>query len=167
MSQEAVSQDAVRKTVIVQTDAARAFRVFTAEFDSWWPRTHHIGKSPMKRAIIEGRTNGRCYTEQVDGTDCEWGTVLVWDPPTRLVLAWQVTHQWGYEPDLARASEVEVRFTPVAGGATRVDLEHRHFERHGEGGAVMRKAIAAPGGWSDLLDQFAAKANSAAQGETS
>lgn len=154
-----MTDEAVRKTVTVKTDVDHAFRVFTAEFDSWWPRTHHIGKSPMTRAIIEPREGGRCYTEQQDGTDCDWGTVLEWDPPRRLVLAWQITHQWGYEPDLAKSSEVEIRFTPIAGGGTRVDLEHRHFERHGAGGSAMRTAVSSPGGWNDILGLFAAKAN--------
>ena len=160
-----MSDSAVRKTVTVKMGVDRSFRLFTEEFDSWWPRTHHIGKSPMKRAIIEGRKGGRCYTEQVDGTACDWGTVLDWDPPHRLVLAWQITHLWGYEPDLAKASEVEVRFTPVPGGATRVDLEHRHFERHGEGGEAMRTSVAAPNGWSGLLALFVAKAAEDAQAE--
>ncbi|PYR35931.1 MAG: ATPase [Acidobacteria bacterium] len=95
--------DAVRKTITVQTSPQRAFHVFTAEYDSWWPRSHHIGKSPMKRAIIEGRAGGRCYTEQEDGTDCDWGSVLVWDPPHRLVIAWQIDGKWQFEPDDAAA----------------------------------------------------------------
>ncbi len=155
-----MSVDAVKKTVNVGAYANEAFRVFTEGFDSWWPRTHHIGKSPMTEAILESRQGGRCYTKQEDGTDCEWGTVLAWDPPKRLVIAWQITHQWGYEPDLAKASEVEVTFTPVAGG-TRVDLEHRHFERMGPGGAAMRAGVSAPGGWGTLLEQFAGKAGGA------
>jgi uncharacterized protein YndB with AHSA1/START domain len=145
----------VRQTITVNASVERAFRVFTADIDAWWPRTHHIGKSPMRKAIIEGRAGGRCYTEQEDGTECDWGQILVWDPPKRLVLAWQITHEWGYQPDLAQSSEVEVRFTPVAGGATRVDLEHRHFERHGAGAASMRTAVTSEGGWSALLRLFA------------
>ena len=156
--------DALRRRVTVEADAGRAFDVFTKGFDSWWPRTRHIGKSPIKRAIIEGRVNGRRYTEQEDGTDCDWATVLVWDPPTGLVLAWQITHEWGYEPDLARASEVEIRFTALRDGSTRVDLEHRYFERHGEGGPVLRKAVGSPGGWNDLLAMFAAKPNATERG---
>jgi uncharacterized protein YndB with AHSA1/START domain len=148
----------VRRTVTVRLSVERAFRLFTDGYDSWWPRTHHIGKSPMKRAIIEGKTGGRCYAEQEDGTDCPWGQVLVWDPPKRLVLAWQITHEWGYDPDLSRASEVEVRFTPEADGTTRVDLEHRHFERHGAGGDSIRTAVASEGGWGALLGLFAQKA---------
>ena len=147
----------VRKSIVVNIPAALAFRVYTEEFDSWWPRTHHIGKSPMKRAIIDGRPGGRCYTEQEDGTECEWGQVLVWEPPSRIVLAWQITHEWGYEPDLAKASEVEIRFTPLGANRTRLDLEHRHFNRHGAGAAPMRMAVSAPNGWDGLLALYAAR----------
>jgi len=146
--------DAVRKTITVQTSPERAFHVFTAEYDSWWPRSHHIGKSPMKRAIIEGRAGGRCYTEQEDGTDCDWGSVLVWDPPHRLVIAWQIDGKWQFEPDLAKSSEVEVRFTAEPGGRTRVDLEHRHLDRHGVDAAAIRTAIDSPNGWGGLLQMF-------------
>jgi uncharacterized protein YndB with AHSA1/START domain len=153
--------DVVRKTVTVSASPADAFQVFTSGFDSWWPRTHHIGKSPMTRAIIEERAGGRCYTEQADGTDCDWGTVLVWEPPHRVVLAWQVTHEWGYQPDVKQASEVEVRFTPVPSG-TRVDLEHRHFERHGAGADAMRQGVDSPNGWGGLLALFVAASNQTA-----
>jgi hypothetical protein len=145
----------VRQSVVVPASVEEAFEIYTAEFDSWWPRTHHIGKSAMKKAIMEGRTGGRCYSEQEDGTDCPWGTILVWEPPRRFVMAWQITHLWGYEPDLSKASEVEVRFTPAGEGKTRVDLEHRHFERHGEGGEAMRTAVGAPNGWTGLLQMYA------------
>jgi uncharacterized protein YndB with AHSA1/START domain len=109
----------VTKTISVNASPERAFHVFTAGYDTWWPRSHHIGKSPMKKAIIEGKAGGRCYTEQQDGTECDWGRVLVWEPPHRLVIAWQITHEWGYQPDLAQSSEVEVRFTPERRGHTR------------------------------------------------
>ena len=147
----------VQLSITVKASIERAFRVFTAEYDTWWPRTHHIGKSPMKKAIIEGRKNGRCYTEQEDGSECDWGTVLVWEPPRRVVLAWQITGDWQYQPDLAQASEVEIRFTPIDSGGTRVELEHRHLERHGAGAAPMRTAVDAPDGWSGLLQLFAAR----------
>ena len=148
----------VRKSVTVNVSAARAFEVFTAEFDSWWPRSHHIGSAPMTKAIIEGKVGGRCYSEQTDGADCAWGTVLVWEPPRRFVLAWQIDAAWHYEPDLAKSSEVEVRFTPESDGKTRVDLEHRHFGRHGPGGTVIRTAVDSPNGWGDLLALYAAQA---------
>jgi len=143
------------KSIVVRATPERAFQIFTADFDSWWPRSHHIGKSPMKRAIIEGRAGGRCYSEQEDGTECPWGTVLEWDPPRRFVMAWQITHEWGFEPDLSRSSEVELRFVSVADKETRVELEHRYFERHGAGGAPMRKAVSAEGGWGSLLAMYA------------
>jgi len=148
----------VRRSITVQLPVERAFQLFTDGYDSWWPRTHHIGKSPMKRAIIEGKPGGRCYSEQEDGSDCPWGEVLVWEPPKRLVLAWQITHEWGYEPDLSKASEVEVRFTPEPDGTTRVDLEHRHFERHGPGSDSIRTAVSSEGGWGMLLGLFAKRA---------
>lgn len=150
----------VRKSVTVKADAARAFEVFTAEFDSWWPRSHHIGNAPMKKAIIESAAGGRCYSEQTDGTECDWGTVLVWEPPHRIVLAWQIDAAWHYEPDLAKSSEVEVRFTPEADGSTRVDLEHRHFDRHGKGGRIIRTAVDSPNGWGDLLALYVARVGS-------
>jgi len=151
----------VRKSVRVKASPERAFRMFTEDFDGWWPRTHHIGKSPMKRAILQGAAGGRCYTEQEDGTECDWGKILVWDPPRRLVIAWQITHQWGYEPDLAKSSEVEIRFEPEQDGSTRVDLEHRNFRRHGEGAASMRKSVDSEGGWGTLLQLYAKRVESA------
>jgi uncharacterized protein YndB with AHSA1/START domain len=144
----------VRKTITVNVSTERAFKVFTEGFDTWWPRSHHIGKGALEKAVIETRLGGRCYGREADGTECPWGTVLVWEPPERFVIAWQITHQWGYEPDLEKSSEVEVRFTPQAGGGTRVDLEHRNFNRMGPGGATMRVGVDAPGGWGTLLDSF-------------
>lgn len=153
----------VRKSITVKASAEDAFRIFTEDFDSWWPRSHHIGKSPMRRAIVECRQGGRCYTVQEDGSDCDWGRVLEWEPPARLVIAWQITHQWGYEPDLAKSSEVEVRFTAVAKQTTRIDLEHRYFHRHGSGGAPMRTAVDSTNGWGDLLGMFAARVDQSMQ----
>jgi len=147
----------VRKSITVKASAERAFRVFIEEMDTWWPRTHHIGKVPMRKQIIEPRAGGRCYAEQIDGTDCPWGTVLVWDPPSRVVLAWQIDGKWQFVPDLAQSSEVEIRFTPEADGSTRVDLEHRYFGRHGDDGATIRTSVDSTGGWGALLQLFAGK----------
>lgn len=129
--------------------------MFTAGFDTWWPRSHHIGKSPMTRALIEEKVGGRCYSEQEDGTECDWGRVLVWEPPRRFVFAWQITPEWQYQPDLAQSSEVEITFTAEADGTTRVDLEHRHFERHGAGAGAMKAGVDSPQGWGSLLRIFA------------
>jgi hypothetical protein len=148
----------VRKSITVKASQERAFEVFTAELDSWWPREHHIGKSPMKKCIVEGKVGGRCYTEQMDGTDCDWGSVLAWDPPRRFVMAWRITTKWEYETDLWKSSEVEVTFTPLGDGSTRVDLEHRHLNRHGAGFEGMRSAVDSPNGWTGTLQRFAATA---------
>ncbi|HEV7836851.1 MAG TPA: SRPBCC family protein [Gemmatimonadaceae bacterium] len=153
----------VRKSITVNASPERAFEVFTGDFDSWWPRSHHIGKSPMKKAIIEGKKGGRCYAKQEDGTDSEWGSVLLWDPPRRFVIAWLISGNWQFEPDASKASEVEVRFTPEPGGRTRVDLEHRHFERMTSGGPEMRAGVgAAEGGWGKLLEAYAARVTASA-----
>lgn len=157
----------VTKSVTVRARPERAFEIFTRGIDSWWPRSHHIGKSPMRRVEIEERAGGRCFTEQDDGTECDWGTVLVWDPPRRFVMAWQITHEWGYEPSLARSSEVEITFIPTSDGGTQVELVHRFFARHGAGGAAMRGAVGAPNGWAGLLTLFAARADAADQGGAS
>lgn len=151
----------VRKSVTVRANQADAFRMFTTEMDSWWPRSHHIGKSPMKRVIIEPKAGGRCYSEQVDETECDWGSVLAWEPPRRFVMAWQITHEWQFQPDLAKSSEVEVTFVALDDGRTRVDLEHRHFERHGAGGTAMRTGVDSPNGWGDLLALYATAADKA------
>src|SRR5579859_420544 len=101
----------VLKSISVKASPERAFQVFTEGIDTWWPRSHHIGASPMKKTIMEECAGGRCYSEQVDGSECDWGRVVVWEPPRRFVLAWLINLQWKPETDLAKTSEVEVRFT--------------------------------------------------------
>jgi Activator of Hsp90 ATPase homolog 1-like protein len=96
-------ETAVRKSITVKAPAEHAFRVFTEGIDTWWPRTHHIGKVPMEKTIIEGHAGGRCYSEQTDGSECDWGSVLVWDPPRRFVMAWQINANWQYEPEIAKS----------------------------------------------------------------
>lgn len=158
MQQQTVEAAPVLKTIRVKVSAEHAFRVFTEGIDSWWPRTHHIGNSPMKKIIVEGRVGGRCYSEQTDGTECPWGSVLAWDPPRRFVMAWQISTAWKFEPDLAKSSEVEVRFIPEGDGATLVELEHRYLERHGVDFEKMKASVASDGGWGGLLALFAAQA---------
>jgi hypothetical protein len=156
----------VRKTILVDASVGDAFDVFTEDIDSWWPRTHHIGKSPMRRVIVEGKRGGRCYTQQEDGSEADWGRVLEWSPPRTLRIAWQITHEWGFQPDLANASEVEVNFIAVRPNTTRVELQHRHFERHGAGGEAMRAAVDAPNGWTTILTLYRGRAASHGGGST-
>ena len=143
----------VRKQMVVEAPQERAFRVFTENIDRWWPRQHKIGKADMKAAVLEPRENGRWYEVGVDGSECTWGKVLAWEPPRRLVLAWQISAQWQY--DAALVTEVEVTFTPEGPQRTRVELEHRNLERHGDGWEQMRDSVAAPDGWGSGLQRFA------------
>jgi hypothetical protein len=154
----AIADTPVRKSITVRANADRAFRVFTEGMDTWWPRTHHIGKTPMLKTILEGRCGGRCYSTHEDGAQVDWGKVLVWEPPRRFVFAWQVNPDWTCQPDLAKSSEVEVTFLPQADGSTRVELEHRYISRHGAGWETMHTTMQGPGAWSGMLDLFAKEA---------
>jgi uncharacterized protein YndB with AHSA1/START domain len=152
---DAQELEPVRKSLRVRADVAKAFRVFTEEMDSWWPRTHHIGSSQMKRVVVESRPGGAIYTDQEDGTVCPWGSVLTWEPPHLFVMAWQIRPDWTFEPDLSKCSEVEVRFTPADDGTTLVELEHRHIERHGAGWSKMHEQV------NGVLELFGAKVDEA------
>jgi uncharacterized protein YndB with AHSA1/START domain len=145
----------VRRTITVAASQQRAFEVFTAGFGSWWPKAYHIGASDMADFILEPNVGGRWYEVGVDGAQCDTGRVLAYDPPDRVVIAWQLNDQWQYDPDLAHASEVEVRFIPEGPSQTRVELEHRGFDRHGAGGEGVRAGIGAPTGWTYVLELFA------------
>lgn len=145
----------VRKSVTVQASVERAFDVFTQGFGRWWPASHTIGKSPMKNAVIEPQAGGRWYEIGEDGSECQWGDVLAWEPPTRLLLAWRIGGDWQYRKDLL--TEVEVRFVLVNEGATRVELEHRLLENMGEGAESMRQVFESEGGWSGILAGYAAE----------
>jgi uncharacterized protein YndB with AHSA1/START domain len=149
----AIKPAPVRKSVSVSASPEQAFRVFTERFDAWWPRSHSIGESPLREAVIEGRAGGRWYGKLENGTEAAWGDVLAWEPPRRILLAWRIGADWKYDPDLL--TEVEVTFTPEVGGATRVELEHRHLERMGAAGEGMRAAFDSDGGWQGLLRMFA------------
>ncbi len=144
----------IRRTVSVQAPPERAFEVFTAGFSSWWPiESHHIGETMAVEVVIEPFAGGRWFERDADGRECDWGFVTEWEPPRRVLLAWHLTTEYEFDPDPARATEVEVRFTPQDGG-TLVELEHRGFERNA-GGAVIREKVGSEGGWGELLELFA------------
>ncbi|MCW3063955.1 MAG: hypothetical protein JWN32_1127 [Solirubrobacterales bacterium] len=145
----------VKHELTVATPIERAFATFTERFDTWWPRSHSIGAADMDVAIVEPREGGRWFERGVDATECDWGRVLAWEPPHRVVLSWHIDCHWRYDPDPAHASEVEVRFTAEGPDRTRVELEHRNLERHGAEAAELREAVSSPGGWPGLLAMFA------------
>src|SRR2546427_8044055 len=140
---------AIHGTITIDVPIERAFRVFTTSFDTWWPREYHIGQTDMAEAILEPREGGRWYERGVDGSECDWGRVLAWEPPHRLVVTWQINGQWQYDPDPGHASEVEVRFTADGPGQTTVELEHRLLHRLARGPALYA-AIRRGGRWSAL-----------------
>jgi uncharacterized protein YndB with AHSA1/START domain len=143
----------VRHQITVDATPDRAFRVFTDQA-RWWPRDKHIGKTDPQTIVLEPRAGGRWYERGTDGAECDWGKVLVWDPPRRLVLAWQISGAWQYDPSLV--TEVEVKFTPAGSGRTRVELEHRNLDRYGANAEAVRNAISSPGGWPGIMADFAA-----------
>jgi uncharacterized protein YndB with AHSA1/START domain len=145
----------VRRTITVGLSQQRAFEVFTAQFGRWWPKDYHIGEAAMADFILEPGVGGRWYELGIDGKECDTGRVTGFDPPNRLMLAWQLNEQWQYDPDPAHASDVEVRFIAEGPSHTRVELEHRGFDRHGAGADGVRAGIDAPSGWTYVLELFA------------
>jgi uncharacterized protein YndB with AHSA1/START domain len=140
----------IKKQLTVEAPLERAFRVFTANMGSWWPKEHHIGSAALKDCVIEPMVNGRWYELGEDGATCEWGKVLEWDPPRRLVLAWQLNGEFRYDPTLV--TEVEVTFTLLGPKLTRVDFEHRHLERFGAAAERLRGDMDT--GWGQILDGY-------------
>jgi uncharacterized protein YndB with AHSA1/START domain len=145
----------VRKSIVVKATPQRAFEVFTTGVDRWWPKSHGIGSTPLVRSIIEPFVGGRWYTQHEDGTDVVVGHVQTWEPGALFIVSWEVSATWKPDPRVAFASIIEVRFTAEANGSTRVDLEHRDFERMGEKeGNIMRSGV--EGGWAGILALYAA-----------
>jgi hypothetical protein len=142
----------VRKSVRVNAAAAHAFETFAAGIGRWWPASHSISAAPMKDVVIEPRAGGRWYERGQDGSECDWGVVLAWEPPGRLLLGWQLDAEFRRNP--ATASEVELRFIAESPTVTRVELEHRGLERLGESAEVLRGKIDAPGGWTGILERY-------------
>jgi uncharacterized protein YndB with AHSA1/START domain len=154
MTMQAI-QTSVTASVTVDAAIDRAFEVFTTDIGSWWPPDHHILQSELAEMVFEPRVGGHVYDRGVDGRECHWARVLVYEPPNRLVISWDVSPQWQIEDDHAKTSEVEVRFVVEAPNCTRVELEHRNLDRHGDGWEPMRDAVGSPGGWQRGLDALA------------
>lgn len=143
----------VRKVIVVNAPQAHAFDVFARRFDVWWPRDHHIGKTAMKTAVIEPRAGGRWYERGEDGSECEWGRVLRWEPPNRLVLSWTINGK--FQVDGTVESEVDVQFLAEGEKRTRVELEHRIAAADAP---ALRDAVDSPRGWGSLLEIYAKEA---------
>ncbi len=153
------AETSVRTSITVQAPAERAFFLFTEGIGTWWPPDHHLLKAPLAEMVFEPHEGGHIYDRGVDGSECRWARVLTYEPPTRVVFSWDIDARWQLETDPAKASEVEVRFTAEGPDRTRVELEHRNLERHGDGWEQLRDALGSPNGWS--LQPFADVANAA------
>jgi uncharacterized protein YndB with AHSA1/START domain len=144
----------VQRKITVNASAERAFKVFTESPFTWWPSGYNIGQAELADVVIQPQTGGRWFETGKDGSECDWGRVLAWEPPHRLVLTWQINGNWEYDADPAHASEIEVRFTELEPGQTTVELEHRHLDRLVNGQAAYA-AVSDETGWNGILARFA------------
>jgi len=156
MSMQA-TDTSVRASTMVDAPIERAFSVFTADIGSWWPSDHHILEAELAEMVFEPREGGHVYDRGVDGSECRWARVLAYEPPDRVVISWDITPQWQIETDPDRTSEIEVQFIAEGPERTRVELEHRNLDRHGEGWEKVRDAVASPGGWPRGLEALAGR----------
>lgn len=140
-------------SAVVPASPAESFAAFTRDMTAWWPPEHHIGATPLARAVVEPVVGGRWFEEDAAGQAVSWGKVLAWEPGKRLVLTWQIDAQWQFDPSLV--TEVEVRFLPAEGGATRVELVHGNLDRYGEAAPMVTEALGSPQGWPMSFARFA------------
>jgi uncharacterized protein YndB with AHSA1/START domain len=145
----------VRTSIVVEAPIERAFSVFTEDFGSFKPPEHNLLGVEIAETVFEPREGGHLYDRGVDGSECRWARVLAYEPPTRVVISWDISPQWQLETDLEKTSEVEVRFVAEAPERTRVELEHRNLERHGESWEGLRDGVASKDGWPLYLQRFA------------
>ena len=145
----------VRRQIVVEAPIDRAFTVFTEDFGSFAPPEHNLLEADIEETVFETHVGGHIYDRGVDGSECHWARVLAYEPPDRLVFSWDISPQWQIETDLEKTSEVEVRFIAETDDRTRVELEHRNLDRHGDGWEPERDAVGSDGGWPLYLARFA------------
>lgn len=154
-------QATVRREIVVSAPIERAFRVFTERFDQIKPREHNMLGVPIAESVFEPQAGGRVYDRGGDGSECVWGQVLAYEPPDRIVFTWDIGPTWQLETDPARRSEVELRFMAESDSRTRVELEHRYLDRHGDGWEGLAMGVGADDGWPMYLNRFAAAIDAA------
>ena len=152
----ATDSTVVLRTVTVQASKATAFATFTERFGDFKPREHSLLGAPIVETVFEPHVGGHIVDRAEDGSECRWARILAYEPPDRVVFSWDIGPTWQVETDPDRTSEVDVRFVEEAPGRTRVELEHRHLDRHGPGWEGVRDGVADDGGWPLYLDRYAA-----------
>lgn len=146
----------VRREIVVDVPIDKAFSTFVDRFGDFKPPEHNLLGTPIARTTFDPHVGGHIHDVGEDGSECRWARVLEYDPPHRVVFSWDISPHWQVETDPGRASEVEVRFTPEGSDSTRVELEHRHLERHGDGWEGVRDGVANDGGWPLYLSRYTA-----------
>jgi uncharacterized protein YndB with AHSA1/START domain len=149
-----VQRNTIRHEVTVDAPQAHAFRVFTERFGDFKPREHNLLDVPIAETVLEPRVGGHIYDRGADGSECRWARLLAYEPPNRLVFTWDIGPTWQLETDPGRASEVEVRFIPDTAERTRVVLEHRHLDRHGDGWESVATGVDGDAGWPLYLRRY-------------
>jgi uncharacterized protein YndB with AHSA1/START domain len=146
----------VRRHIVVDAPIERAFTMFTERFGDFKPREHNMLPVPIAETVFEPKVGGHIYDRGVDGSECRWARVLAFEPPDLVVFSWDITPRWQVETELDNTSEVEIRFVAESPTRTRVELEHRHLDRHGDGWTIVRDGVAHDQGWPLYLTRYAA-----------
>lgn len=146
---------AVSASIEVNASVERAFEVFTRDFGAFKPPEHNLLAVPIAETVVETHVGGHIIDRGADGSECPWATVLAYEPPTRFVFSWDINPHWQVETDTDKRSEVGVTFTDLGGARTRVDINHRHLDRHGAGWAGVREGVSTDEGWPLYLNRYA------------
>jgi uncharacterized protein YndB with AHSA1/START domain len=150
-----VTATSVRSAIVVEAPIERAFDVFTQDFGSFKPPEHNLLRVEIAETVFEPRVGGSLYDRGVDGSECRWARVLAYEPPHRVRLSWDISPQWQIESDPEKTSEWEVRFVAETPDRTRVEIEHRNLDRHGEGWEGVREGVGGDQGWPLYLERYA------------
>lgn len=148
------SKDSVKVTVKVPISASDAFNAFIDDLHSWWPKEYTWAGDVLERIKIEPKENGRCFERGPYGFECDWGRVLKWNPPHRIIFSWQISPNRVPEPNPEKASEVEIQFKEISNKATKINFEHRNFDNHGKDAETYKKALNSPQGWPYIIDNY-------------
>ncbi|HEX2466798.1 MAG TPA: SRPBCC family protein [Solirubrobacterales bacterium] len=155
------TETSIRNSIVVEAAIDRAFSVFTDGIGSWFPSEYNLLDVEIAERVFEPREGGHVFDRGTDGSECHWARVLAYEPPDRVVISWDIGPQWQIEADPEKTSEVEVRFVSETPDRTRVELEHRNLDRHGDGWEGIRESVGGEGGWPGCLRAFAQRVGAA------